>query len=513
MSLHRAMKSLFCAIIFVTLAVPATAESFLPRNGFADTVEKLLPAVVNISTTQKVEVTSDMEEMLQDLPFPPGSQFEELFREFNERRKRGQPQDSSPHKATSLGSGFVIDASGIIVTNGHVIQDADEINVILQDNTNLKAELVGVDKKTDLAVLRVKPTKPLIAVAWGDSEKSRVGDVVLAIGNPYGLGGTVTAGIISARARDINSGPYDDYLQTDAAINRGNSGGPMFNVDGQVIGVNTAIYSPSGGSVGIGFAIPSSMAKEIVDQLKTNGHTRRGWLGVRIQAVTADIAESLGLGKERGALVNSNTPDGPADKAGVKPRDVILTFDGKEVSEMKKLPRIVAETPVDKTVPMTVWRAGKEVTLSVKLGELEAHEKSEDKDSGDNGKGPGKSLSSKVEKLDDMGLTIAVLTPENRKKHSIKSDVTGVLITDVKPNSPARERGLTTGDVIIEVAQKEVSTPAEVLKAVKDAGVDGKPVLFLINHKGDARFVGIPTKKSEPEKPQNDKPQKQEDKK
>lgn len=510
---RRIAHPIISAVLLLALAVPVHAEGFLPKEGFADIVEKLLPAVVNISTTQKIEASADSEDMLQDLPFPPGSQFEELFREFNERRKKNQQQDSAPHKATSLGSGFVIDASGLIVTNGHVIQDADEINVILQDNTNLKAELVGVDKKTDLAVLRVKPAKPLVAVAWGDSEKSRVGDIALVIGNPYGLGGTVTAGIISARARDINSGPYDDYIQTDAAINRGNSGGPMFNVAGQVIGINTAIFSPSGGSVGIGFAIPSSMAKEVVEQLKTSGHTRRGWLGVRIQGVTAEIAESLGLGKERGALVNSNTPDGPADKAGVKQRDVILSFDGKEVTEMKKLPRIVAETPVDKTVPMIVWRGGKEVELKVKVGELEVHEKDEDAADAKASKKDEKSPSAKAaDKLDDIGISIAALTAENRKKFSIKPDVKGVLITEVNPGSAARERGLSVGDVIMEVAQKEVSTPADVMKAVKTASADGKPVLMLINHQGDSRFVGIPTKNKETDKSEK-KDEKQEDKK
>lgn len=502
MSLRHPLRPFLCAIILLALALPASAESFLPKSGFADVVEKLLPAVVNISTTQKIEASVDMEDMFQNLPFPPGSQFEELFREFKERRKKDPQQDSPSHKATSLGSGFIIDAAGLVVTNGHVIQDADEINVILQDNTNLKAELVGVDKKTDLAVLRVKPTKPLVAVAWGDSEKTRVGDVVLAIGNPYGLGGTVTAGIISARARDINSGPYDDYLQTDAAINRGNSGGPMFNVEGQVIGVNTAIYSPSGGSVGIGFAIPSGMAKEVVEQLKTTGHTRRGWLGVRIQVVTPEIAESLGLGKERGALVNSSTLAGPADKAGVKPRDVILTFDGKDVTEMKKLPRIVAETPIDKSVPMTVWRGGKEITLQVKVGELEIHEDEEEKAESKNGKSEEKLTGSKVEKLDDLGISVAALSQENRKKYGIKTETTGVVIVDVKPNSPARERGLSTGDVIVEVAQKEVASPADVVKAVKESGVDGKPVLLLINHQGDSRFVGIPTKKKEADVPE-----------
>jgi serine protease Do len=379
------------------LALPVQAETppllaaalplGAPMAGFADVAEKLLPSVVNISTSQKVDAANpagDMMDMLEGMPaFPPGSPFEDFFNEFRNQQqqqpRRGGRQPPAQQKVTSLGSGFIIDASGFVVTNNHVIQDADEINVILQDNTTLKAELVGYDAKTDLAVLRVKPDKPLPAISWGDSDKMRVGDWVLAIGNPYGLGGTVTAGIISARARDIQSGPYDDFLQTDAAINRGNSGGPMFNTQGEVIGVNTAIYSPSGGSVGIGFAIPSAMVKSIVTQLKVTGHTRRGWLGVRIQSVSPEIAESLGLGKVRGAMVSSVNPGGPADKAGIKNGDIVLSFDAKEIPDMRRLPRIVAETDVGKTAPMVVWRGGKEVTLQVKLGELESHEKDEAK--------------------------------------------------------------------------------------------------------------------------------------
>ncbi len=306
-----------------------------------------------------------LQEVPPDLQLPPGSPFEEFFHDFMEKQKNAP---HTKHKATALGSGSIIDPSGYIVTNYHVVQDADEITVILQDDTNLTATVVGKDKKTDLALLKVETKKPLPSVAWGDSEKARVGDWIVAIGDPYGLGGTVTAGIISARARDINSGPYDEYLQTDAPINRGNSGGPMFNMDGEVVGVNTAIFSPSGGSIGIGFAIPSSLAKNIVDQLREHGHIRRGWLGVRIQMVTKDIADSLGLDHAKGALVSSVTPDGPAAKAGVQAGDVIISFDGKEVPEMRRLPLMVAETEVDKAVNMTVFRKGKEIALKVKQG-------------------------------------------------------------------------------------------------------------------------------------------------
>ena len=286
--------------------------------------------------------------------------------------KSGRPE-AQPRKATSLGSGFIIDPAGYVVTNNHVIADADEITVILHDDTNLKAEVIGRDTKTDIALLKVKTDKPLSAVTWGDSDAARVGDWVLAIGNPFGLGGSVTAGILSARQRDINSGPYDDFLQTDASINRGNSGGPMFNMDGQVIGINTAIYSPSGGSIGIGFAIPSNLAKAVVAELQSEtDHTvHRGWLGVRIQAVTDEIAESLGLDKARGALIASVSDNGPAQAAGIQAGDVVLSFDGREVTDMRRLPRLVAETPVGKTVPVTVWRKRKENTLQVKIGRLE----------------------------------------------------------------------------------------------------------------------------------------------
>jgi serine protease Do len=348
------------------IVVPAALARPAP-DGFADLAARLLPAVVNISTTQTVKTAErGGERSGPDMPqFPPGSPFEQFFHDFFEHGlPKGERPEILPRHATSLGSGFVVDPAGYIVTNNHVIADADEITVILHDNTSLKAQVVGRDTKTD---------KPLTAVSWGDSDKSRVGDWVLAIGNPFGLGGSVTAGILSARQRDINSGPYDDFLQTDAPINRGNSGGPMFNMDGQVIGINTAIYSPSGGSIGIGFAIPSTLAKAVVSELRTESdHTvHRGWLGVRIQAVTGEIAESLGLDKPRGALVASVTDNGPAETAGIQPGDVVLSFDGKPVDDMRHLPRLVAETPVNKKVPVTVWRKRKETSLEVKVGKLD----------------------------------------------------------------------------------------------------------------------------------------------
>ncbi|MGE4352089.1 MAG: trypsin-like peptidase domain-containing protein, partial [Bdellovibrionales bacterium] len=319
------LRTTFLAFFLTCLiALPQGAWARSGPDSFADLAEKLLPAVVNISTTQTITQGQDFPEF--DFQLPEGSPFNDFFEEFkkqHDRMDKGSKKRTS--KATSLGSGFIIDPSGYVVTNNHVIQDADEITVILHDDTNLTAKLIGRDPKTDLAVLKVEPKKPLTAVSFGDSDAVRVGDWILAIGNPYGLGGTVTTGIISARARDINSGPYDDFLQTDAPINRGNSGGPMFNMAGEVIGINTAIYSPTGGSVGIGFAIPSSMARNIIEQLKTTGTTERGWLGVRIQAVTQEIADGLGLGTARGALVANITEGGPADKAKFKTGDVIVS--------------------------------------------------------------------------------------------------------------------------------------------------------------------------------------------
>ncbi len=451
---------------------------------FAELAERLLPAVVNISTTQTFG-GPDFEgpEMPQ---FPPGSPFQEFFEEFFERRQ-------GPHlpqrRATSLGSGFVIDPGGYIVTNYHVIEGADQITILLHDDTNLTAELVGHDERTDIAVLRVEPDEPLPAVQWGSSENMRVGDWIIAIGNPFGLGGSVTAGIISARARDINSGPYDDFIQTDASINRGNSGGPMFNLDGEVIGINTAIYSPSGGSVGIGFAIPSSLARNVVDQLIEYGRTRRGWLGVRIQTVTEDIAEGLGLDAARGALVASVTPGGPAAEAGVEPGDVIVEFNGQDIDEMRRLPRIVAETPVESEATITVWRQGELQTLNVTLGELEAAE-----DAGllagtpDEPYDPGKN----GEELESLGMALSDLSDEVRRRYNLPSEADGVVITEVAPDSAAAERGLQPGEVIVEVGQDQVASVSEVVDKIREARDAGRrSVLLLVEREGDMRFVAL----------------------
>src|ERR1700755_649120 len=330
------------------ISAPALARG---PEGIADVAEKVIDAVVNISTSQTVEAKGGGDGRGAVPQLPPGSPFEEFFEDFFKNRRGGKGGgDLQPHKTSSLGSGFIIDTAGVVVTNNHVIADADEINVIMNDGTKIKAEIVGIDKKTDLAVLKFKPPRTLTAVKFGDSDKLRLGDWVVAIGNPFSLGGTVTAGIVSAKNRDISSGPYDSYIQTDAAINRGNSGGPLFNLDGEVIGVNTLIISPSGGSIGIGFAVPSKTVAGVVVQLRQFGELRRGWLGVRIQSVTDEIAESLNIKPARGALVAGVEDKGPAKPAGIEPGDVVIKFDGKDIKEPKDLSRLVADTAVGQEV-------------------------------------------------------------------------------------------------------------------------------------------------------------------
>ncbi len=473
----------FAAAVGLALAammVAGRADARVAPESFANLAEKLLPAVVNISTTSVVRGRSGVPELPQ---FPPGSPFEEFFRDFFERNQPNQPQQQ--RKATSLGSGFIIDKAGIVVTNYHVIQDADEITVILHDDTTLQAEIVGRDPKTDLAVLRVKPESELPAVPFGDSDAIRVGDWVMAIGNPFGLGGTVTAGIVSARGRNINSGPYDDFIQTDASINRGNSGGPLFNMDGQVVGINTAIFSPSGGSIGIGFSIPAATAKNVIDQLVKYGRTRRGWLGVRIQEVTGEIAESLGLKDTTGALVASVTEKSPAEDGDIKAGDVILKFAGRDVSEMRQLPRIVAETEIGKKVPVLVWRDGKQVTTFVEVGELQEEEEVAAVEEGDLKPGAETAIA-------ELGLTLGGLSDEARKQYSLRSDLKGVLVTSVDPNGAAAEKGFQPGDVIVEASQEEVHSPSEVAEKIEAAKKAGrKSILLLVEGQAGLRFVAL----------------------
>ncbi len=478
-------RSALAAAALVLLAGAAQARG--PDN-IADVAERVIDAVVNISTSQTVEARATMPQL------PPGSPFEEFFEEFFKNR-RGQGGDNNnqkaerpPRRVSSLGSGFIIDESGIVVTNNHVIADADEVNVILNDGTRLKAEIIGRDQKTDLAVLRVKSDKPLKAVKFGESEKLRLGEWVIAIGNPFSLGGTVTAGIVSARNRDINSGPYDNYIQTDAAINRGNSGGPLFNLDGEVIGVNTAIISPSGGSIGIGFAVPSKTVVAIVEQLRQFGETRRGWLGVRIQQVTDDIADSLGIKPARGALVAGIDEKGPAKPAGIEPGDVIVKFDGKDIKEMRDLPRVVADTPVGKDVEVLIVRKGKEEQRTVRLGRLEDGEKQAALAPKKDAAPEEKSVVQKV-----LGLQLSTMSDGLRQKYKIKDSVKGVVITGVEGNSVAAEKRLSAGDVIVEVSQDPIATPADLQKKLDQLKKDGrKSALFLVaNAEGELRFVAL----------------------
>ena len=471
--------------IFATAAIvwsaPAAARG--PDN-ISDVAEAVIDAVVNISTRQTVDLSSNTMPQL-----PPGSPFEEFFEEFfkNRRGPNGAP-GQTPRRVNSLGSGFILDASGLVVTNNHVIADADEITVILNDSTNLKAEIVGRDTKTDLALLRVQPNgKTLKAVKFGDSDKLRLGEWVIAIGNPFSLGGTVTAGIVSARNRDINSGPYDNYIQTDAAINRGNSGGPLFNLNGEVIGVNTAIFSPSGGSIGIGFAVPSKTVVGVIDQLRQFKEVRRGWLGVRIQQVTDEIADSLSIKPPRGALIAGVDEKGPAKPAGIEPGDVIVKFDGQDIKEMRDLPKIVAETTVGKDVEVLVIRKGKEEKKTVKLGRLE-DEKKEAALTPKKNESEEKTATKKV-----LGLDLANLTDELRKKHNIKDSVKGVLITGVDANSTAAEKRLAPGMVIAEVQQQAVGNAAELQSRIDKLRKDGKKavVFLVVTPDGDPSFVAL----------------------
>lgn len=467
-------------LIALVVLLPNHALARAVPDSFADLAARLLPSVVNVSTTQVVEGNPGIE-----LPqLPPGSPFEEFFKEFMER---GQPrQQQQRRRATSLGSGFVFDNQGHIVTNNHVIQDADEVTVILHDETRLEAKVIGRDTKTDIAILKVEPSARLVPVQFGDSDMARVGDWVLAIGNPFGFGGSVTAGIISARGRDIQAGPYDDFLQTDASINRGNSGGPTFNLDGEVVGINTAIFSPSGGSIGIGFAIPSLSAQPVIQQLIQHGQVRRGWLGVRIQAVTDEIAEALGLKEAAGALVAGVIPGGPAEKARLKDGDIILEFDGKPIGQMRRLPRLVADTEVGKTVPIKVWREGRELSMKVEVGELkEAEEKLA-------AATPGTEKPSGGESVQDLDISVAAIDDRLRTRYGLEPDARGVVVTSVDPNGPAAEQGVRVGDRIVEVAQEPVSTPSQLAAKIKAAKAAGrKAVLLLVEGEGGMRFVAI----------------------
>ncbi|WP_372396167.1 Do family serine endopeptidase [Azospirillum sp. HJ39] len=486
-------------------APPNASRSYSPPS-FRDLARTQVDTVVNISSTQAPQgATSGGGRLPEGMDVPPGSPLEEFFREFRNRQRGdapngtpggdgsagpGEPGRPGGLPSMALGSGFIIESSGLIVTNNHVVADAAEISVTLHDGTRLPARLVGSDTPTDLALLKVESDKPLSAARWGDSESVEVGDWVVAIGNPFGLGGSVTAGILSARARDIQQGPYDEYLQTDAAINRGNSGGPLYDAGGAVIGINTAIYSPTGGSVGIGFAIPSSLAKPIIDQLKDNGKVRRGWLGVQVQRVTPDIAESLGIdGAGGGALVTSVSPDSPAAAAGLRQGDVITGFAGKPLEQMRELPRMVASTEIGRDVPLTLFRAGKPQTVQVTVGEL----RNEPQQLALSGSTGAPRTAEPEESRSALGLKLAPLTPGLRETFSIDEGVDGLVVTEVDRGSAASERGLDLGDVIVEAGQEPVATPADLDTRIARAKEQGrKTLLMLVSRGGDLRYVPLP---------------------
>jgi serine protease Do len=486
--LRTSLAAIGMAAVLSCAGAPPTAPLAMAQTvllpSVADLADRLLPAVVEISVETKVQGgASDFQ--MPDLP--ENSPFRDFFEDYFKRRQQGQgPQNRT---VNSMGSGFVVDGTGLIVTNNHVVEGAEGIEVRFQDSTILKAELVGRDPKTDLAVLRVKPDKPLPTVGFGDSDRLRIGEWVMAIGNPFGLGGSVSLGIVSARNRDINAGPYDDFIQTDAAINKGNSGGPLFNLQGEVVGINTAIFSPSGGSVGIGFSVPANTAKGVIAQLTKYGETRRGWLGVKIQSVTEDIAESMSMGKPRGALIADVTKTGPAEKAGIEAGDVVIEFDGKPVTQMRDLPRIVAETEIGKRVQVTILRKGKEVGVTAEVGRLEDGEKLV----------VAQDSSSAPAVVTVLGMTVATLTEELRVKFKTDAGIKGAVITEVAAEGPAADKKLEPGDVITEAGEKEVVGAADIPARIEEAESASKNSVLLLVSKGgkqsEMRFIALKLKK------------------
>ena len=468
------MMRAFYLTLLTTVLIVAQAMVAQARESFADLADRVSPAVVNITTSTVVAQGAGPSPIV-----PEGSPFEDFFREFRDRSGQGD----RPRRTSALGSGFVISEDGYVVTNNHVIESADEIIIEFFSGKELEAEVVGTDPKTDIALLKVSPDEALPYVSFGDSDTARVGDWVMAMGNPLGQGFSVSAGIVSARNRAL-SGTYDDYIQTDAAINRGNSGGPLFNMDAQVIGVNTAILSPTGGSIGIGFSMASNVVTRVVDQLKEYGETRRGWLGVRIQDVTEDVAEAMGLEEVRGALV-TDVPEGPAAEAGMESGDVIMSFDGKPVEDTRGLVRQVGNTEVGKTVRVVVFREGKTQTLKVTLGRREAAE----------GAVPAAQPNGEADPSEAaiLGMTLSTLTDELRGQLDLGDEATGLVVTDVDNLSEAYEKGLRAGDLITEAGQQKVSSIGDFEDRIADAEEAGrKSILLLVRRAGEPRFVALP---------------------
>ena len=482
---------------------PGAGAQQLPS--FSPLVKKVLPAVVSIQVTEKAAAASG-----NSFSMGPGGMhggpFDEMLRRFFEQQQGqggGDDDDDDTSAAptpsprgggrsgaerVALGSGFIIDPTGYIVTNNHVVGDGDKVTVVFQDNSKHPAKIIGKDAKTDLALVKIETDKPLPFVSFGDSNGIQVGDWVLAVGNPFGLGGTVSSGIISARGRDIHAGPYDDFLQIDAAINRGNSGGPTFNLNGDVIGINTAIYSPNGGSVGIGFAIPASLAKPVIDQIRAHGKVDRGWLGVQIQEVTPEIAKGLGLKGEQGALVADVTAGGPAQKSGLKQGDVITKFNGHAITKVRDLPILVAETPVGQKAQVTVWRKGGEVNIDTTLASLPDDQKVADA----SGSGKSNRGQPEAEKSSAMGLRLGSLTDKERQQFKVQKGVQGVIVTGVSNNSPLAQVGIRQGDVIVQINQQQVKDPADAVAKLKEAQASNdKNLLLLLNRQGVNQFVAV----------------------
>jgi serine protease Do len=439
-------------------------------------VERVSPAVVNVSA-QMASDAGALPERSADQGDEAGTPFDELFRRFFDNR--GTPQPG--REVMALGSGFIVDPAGYIVTNNHVVGKAEKITVILQDDSRHPAKVVGRDEKTDLALIKIDSKERLPFVTWGDSEQAKVGDWVVAVGNAFGLGGTVTAGIISALGRNINEGPYDDFIQIDAPINRGNSGGPTFNLAGEVIGINTAIYSPTGGSVGIGFAVPSNTANGVIAQLKDKGRVTRGWLGVAIQRITPAIARSLGMDPDHpaGALVAAVTPNSPAAKAGIKQGDVVVGAGGHPIKNLNDLPRRVAAAPLGQKFDMTIRRDRKESTIAATIAEMPESQQQ-----------AGASPSGRDEEAASLGLQLSSITPELRSQLRIPKEVEGVVITKVAPDSPVAAIGIAPGDVIVSVAQEPAKTPQQAADALKQAAATGN-ILLLLNRHGTSQFVAL----------------------
>jgi serine protease Do len=453
---------------FVAMNFSLLANTKEKPYSFADLAERLMPSVVNISTTQTVVTTVNP---FPGFEFPPGSPFEDMFKEFGTPQKR---------KASALGSGFIIDAKGIVITNNHVIQGAEDILVRVGDR-EFKAKVIGADPLSDIAVLEIDSKEQFIPAKFGDSDKARIGDWVMAIGNPFGLGGTVTAGIISARNRSIGLSRYEDYIQTDASINQGNSGGPLFDMDGNVIGINTAILGQSG-SIGIGFSIPSNSAKKVIDQLLKYGETKRGWLGVRIQIVTKEIAEIEKLGKPRGALVASVAENSPSDRAGIKAGDIILEFNNTPIKEMKELPKIVAQTEVGKTVDVKVWRNQKQIDKKIKLGRLETSTDFKTKK---------KRIEPNKSEIESLKITVRLLTAKDIELRKLPNQTTGLVITKIKKNSPINY--LKVNDIIVEAQKKKIKSIKDLEKIVDTAlKTKEKTILIAIyNSQNQRRYIGV----------------------